>query len=136
MSAYLFGVAGRDDGGLHRVFRRIGGVAGDDATLIKGAVALVGAAVGFAAIAAASEHDGALFFHRVPAAGKAALVVGAELAAGRIAAAKGELGRAVVFEHGGDEGGCLRWVIGVLLRVALGEEPILEIGHDPWARAR
>src|SRR5689334_7196590 len=50
----LFDVTGRDDRRLHRVFRRIARVAGDDAALVKRAVALVGASVGFAAIAAAS----------------------------------------------------------------------------------
>src|ERR1017187_4097558 len=62
----LLAVPGRDDVRLDGVFRRIRGVARDDASFVERTVALVGAAAGLAAVAAASEDDRALLLHRAP----------------------------------------------------------------------
>ena len=56
----LLAVSGRDDVRLDRVFRRVGGIAGDEASLVEGPGAQVGAAAGLAAVAAVAEDDRAL----------------------------------------------------------------------------
>src|SRR4051812_45885766 len=57
-------VAGRHDARLDGVLGRVGRVAGDHGALVERAGALVRAAVGLAAVSAATQHDGALLLHR------------------------------------------------------------------------
>src|SRR6185437_6638793 len=129
----LFPILSGDDVRLHGGLRGVGRVTGDQAALVERAVAQVG--VGGAAVAAAAEDHRALLLHRAPAGGEAALVIGGQAAGGRVAALEGELGRAVVLEDGGDEGGGLARIVLVLVGVVLGEDPVLEIGHHPGAGA-
>src|SRR6188768_3643120 len=86
----LLTVAGCDDIGLNRVFRRIRRITGDDASLIKSAGALVGATIWFTAVTPADKHDRSLLFHRAPATREGALVISAQTAGGGVAASERE----------------------------------------------
>src|SRR5216117_672730 len=79
----LFTVPGSNDVCLNQIFRRVRRVARDDAAFIKGGYAEIGVAA--TTIAAAPEHDGALFLHWVPAARQPAFEVAPQVAGRRVA---------------------------------------------------
>src|SRR5665213_1487784 len=127
----LLAVFGSYDVRLDRVFRRVGRIAGDDASLVERPVAQVCAPTRFAAVAAAPQDDRTLLLHGTPPSRQTAFVVGPEATRDRVASPERVLGGPVVLHHGGYIGARLRRIVLVLAGVVLGEHPVFEVRHHP-----
>lgn len=117
-------VLGRDDVGLDRLFRGIGGKGRGHDALVKGSLRAV------TVVATDAEENGAFFAHRVVTIGigSDAVVVGGEAPRSGITASKSPV-VGLALDDGGEEAVGDGGIVDVLFDVDTGEEAVFQIGH-------
>lgn len=125
------GVFGGDDVGLHRIFSSVGWEAGGHNALVEGALCAD------TVVSSDTEDDRTLFGHWVVSGRVGSwTVVERRQRAGRSVASTDRPVVRLAFDDSGEESVGDSRVTSVLLHVYTGEQPVLEVGHDPRATAR